>query len=616
MKKILSVAFVLLLAASAMAATRDTRSRILWDRSSFKEICNGVYARIKELPNGKWLMVSSAGRNIITSESDDKGESWSDAKTVTSAPAYLYYTNAEALVLKNGKIILGWNERVDNGAPEDKVFSISCQISENNGKTWGNPIRIHTGLHDWGNGCWEPSFLEMPNGDLHCYFANEGPFTQGNDQEISVCISKDGGLTWSASKTVSYRSGCRDGMPVPVILEDSATIAVAIEDNGTRFGGGFKPTIVRTTIDDPWPTAVTGNSLNRNCCFTTMPYEASAGGGAPYLVVLPTGETVVSWQCTAGRGKEDMFVAVGTNDARDFKHMTQPFNTALNTTCLWNSLTVMSDSTLIACGSQGNSIVMLKGKTINKWQASYCPIYIDGIWNKKTEHWFTSTATQAIGGNSMKGRWVVDLAYSKHYLNIYAKVTDVTLVSDKKTHNDGMRVLLDLQDLCTEMPTAGQYNITCEINGNIIVKKGNSDSWSEDASLQKGIWTKTTESSTGYVMEIAIPWTLLGVTDLNAVKGGISFERIDRTSDDYIEDPIPGCGRYYPYSWLPLELGPMPTDVKDSDDIFDYDTVLTALPVVYEKQMLNSKCYNLMGQPVSPDTKGIIVTKDGKYLNR
>ena len=405
-------------------------------------------------------------------------------------------------------------------------------------------------------------------------------------------------------------------MPVPVILEDGKTIAVAVEDNGTRFGGGFKPTIVRTSIEDPWSTPVTGSSVNRNCCFTSMPYEANAGGGAPYLAVLPTGETVVSFQCNAnGRSRGDMFVCVGDKDAYDFKHMTQPFNTSPNLDCFWNSLTVLKDGSLMACGSQGNSIVVLKGKTINAWHATYCPIYVDGMLDKAAEHWYSPTASQAILGNSMQGRWVVDLAYSKHYLNVYAKVTDVTLIRDKKTHNDGMRVLLDMKDLCTETPEGEQYNIACDVNGEVVVKRAQADGWFEDESLKRGIWTQTTETATGYIMEIAIPWSLMGITDLNDVHGGISFERLERTKDDYIEDPVPGCNRYKPSSWLPLILGEMPHNVEDTDDIFDYDDVLSVLPTL--RQQSNSRqTFNLMGQPVPAKTKGFVIENNVKYFNR
>ncbi|HOV71880.1 MAG TPA: exo-alpha-sialidase, partial [Dysgonamonadaceae bacterium] len=71
--------------------------------------------------------------------------------------------------------------------------------------------------------------------------------------------SLDNGISWSSkAKTISFREGHRDGMPVPVT--DGKEIYVAIEDNGE---GEFKPYIVKNSIDDNWVEPVLAESANR-----------------------------------------------------------------------------------------------------------------------------------------------------------------------------------------------------------------------------------------------------------------------------------------------------------------------------------------------------------------
>ena len=59
-------------------------------------------------------------------------------------------------------------------------------------------------------------FFQLPNGEVQVYFANEGPYTHSNEQEISMMTSVDNGKTWGGYKTVCFRAGSRDGMPVRV----------------------------------------------------------------------------------------------------------------------------------------------------------------------------------------------------------------------------------------------------------------------------------------------------------------------------------------------------------------------------------------------------------------
>lgn len=113
----------------------------------------------------------------------------------------------------------------------DRDGQIYARRSTDDGRSWGE------------RGVWEPIIRQLPSGALQLYAANEYPYTNSDDQEITVWRSTDRGRSWLDGTTVSYQLGHRDGMPVPLLLQDGG-IVLTIEDNG--MGGPFKPAIVDT----------------------------------------------------------------------------------------------------------------------------------------------------------------------------------------------------------------------------------------------------------------------------------------------------------------------------------------------------------------------------------
>lgn len=328
---------------------------IEWQASSAKFVTSGVYARVKKLSTGVLALVYSSGSAVYVRRSSDIGATWGSAIRVAQAVGYSY-TNAELIELENGWLVYGWNGRpTDTGA-----YFIASIISRDMGLTWADERRIYYAGRIFGEGCWEPAFLQLPGGSLQVYFANEKPYVDPNsDQEIGMIQSADNGLTWGNYTKVSYRAGSRDGMPVPVLLQGDSTIAVAIEDNG--LSGYFKPAIVTTPVSDNWTSGfVSGTSNRRSAALTgSAALPASVYAGAPYLVRLPSGETALSVQSTEGRTLGDpahiysiMRVYVGDRQAKNFGNNSIPFTgIPANGSGLWNSLNVINDSTIMAVSS-------------------------------------------------------------------------------------------------------------------------------------------------------------------------------------------------------------------------------------------------------------------------
>jgi hypothetical protein len=221
--------------------------------------------------------------------------------------------------------------------------------STNMGRTWqflAAPVYQADTLFQ--NGCWEPAAIQQEDGLVRLFFANENPYRQSDEQEITQMQSSDEGQRWGQPETYSFRSGHRDGLPAPLLLLDRQGMAVAIEDNGLTPDGQFKPAICFTSWQNPGTTPIIdGSSTNRwSAVSATWPDRSYAG--APGLRQLPTGETLLSCQSNEKRGQPQMVVYVGDAHAQNFTNRSVPFIIATNVSGLWNSMCVVDANTVTA----------------------------------------------------------------------------------------------------------------------------------------------------------------------------------------------------------------------------------------------------------------------------
>lgn len=87
---------------------------------------------------------------------------------------------------------------------------------------------------------------------------------------------------------------------------------------------------------------------------------------APYLARLATGEVLLSYQTTRGRGndweKSTMEVAIGDEEGRNFQRISQPFAVPLDREAKWNAIAVLDDTTVVA-----TSATNVGGGNIGAW---------------------------------------------------------------------------------------------------------------------------------------------------------------------------------------------------------------------------------------------------------
>lgn len=344
--------------------------RIAWDYSSMQQLAEqGGYPRLSRLKDSALIAIfETYTGNIHLRKSPDNGNSWSQPIEVFSQftqsndagqSTLVRMSNPEIIQLQNGDLVIACNYRPQQ--EEIAPFSIVIRRSKDNGTTWQPPQILYSASPRFIDGCWEPSFLQLPDGELQVYFANENPYQHSSEQEISMLRSFDNGITWTKDVvTVSFRHDRRDGMPVPIITNDE--IVVAIEDNKQ---GQFKPYTVRTKLENDWTQPVLAKSVQREYALSDK-ISDNVYMGAPYLLKLPTGQTLLSYQTTENRSTDwelsTMEVAIGDASARKFKNRTRPFEVPLNKEAKWNSLAVWDNRTVVAFASTN-----FKSANVSPW---------------------------------------------------------------------------------------------------------------------------------------------------------------------------------------------------------------------------------------------------------
>ena len=561
MHKHLLTVYLLLLAMVVTAAEPYSSSRIFWDSSTRTTVfTTGWYARMIELQDGR-LMAACEHSGIEVAFSSDKGQTWSTPTKIATNHDNIGMRVPDLAQLHDGTIVVSYNPRPEEPYTSDRKFGIRCKRSTDNGKTWGEEIFVYDAQHTFGDGCWEPSLLELPSGELQLYFSNEGIYTQSNEQNISLCRSFDGGVTWGDPEIVSFRNGYRDGMPCPVLLKDNSQIVLTIEDNGWPGVGDFFPTTVRCPLDVNWHNyLVNGDSPNRakTLDFAFCP---NATGGAPYLRVLPWGETVMSYQSAYGRdGRLSMYVALGDAEARNFRSLQHPFKVENTHTVMWNSLCVADTGIVIAVGGVGNRIEMIKGYPVRRLQAPYAHATVDGR-QTRGEGYYKPQATQVLMGIERGVRTTADICYDADSIYFTARVSDRTEHPLNNAYGDGVTLLIDAADRCSLAPLDGMHRIFLRRAGTAQLSHGNDSKkrWTTDNNLH--VHLNVTEKNTYYIIEAAIPWTDLALT--KAPEGAslqMNIEVQDNTIGDYYPEKeyLPDGRRDESWTWMELYLQPNP----------------------------------------------------------
>ena len=538
-----------------------TGSRIFWDTATKKQIfSSGGYPRMIELQDGR-LMAVCENKGIDIAFSSNKGNTWT-APTKIVMNGNIPECAPDLIQLSDGTILVAYNPRPSAPYSADRLFGIHLKRSTDNGKTWSDDVTVFDGNYDFRDGCWEPAFLEMPDGEVHLYFADETPYTNNDDQRIAICRSNDKGVTWTAPKTVAYHSGSRDGMPSAVIL-DNDSIALCFENPGWPGVGDFIPTIAVCAVKDNWKRFVPYPSTNRWQAINRDYVAAQVKGGAPYIRKLPWGETVLSHQ-THYNGKYEMMVYVGDEKAQSFKAMSNPFKTSANEDYMWNSVSVIDTGVVVAVGNLvGGGVYMEKGYAVRMLQAPFAKTMIDGV-QTRNEGYYGATAAQMILGMQNGMRFTGDFAYDEDSLYFTSRVSDADQVSSG-SNGDGVTLFIDTKNSSSDqIISEGTFRFQFMANGKMRVAKGNGTSswqWNAMSADTLGVNYKRGGTDRYYIVEAAIPWERLGFskeTRPNGTHMRVNVMLQNRSTSDATlnYEMLPDAKRDESWSWMDFYLQP------------------------------------------------------------
>lgn len=578
----------------AGSKTRYEGSRIFWDNRSPVEIFSGAgYARLIQLQDGRLMACCESG-GIKVAYSKDMGATWGKAQKIVENVNDVPNCAPDLIQLSDGTIIVAYNPRPSEPYTEDRRFGIRLKRSTDNGATWSDEVLVYDADYLFENGCWEPSMLELPSGELQLYFADESPYTKNGDQQISISRSWDKGQTWSTPAKVSYRQGNRDGMPVPVLLNDGKTIAVAIEDNGYSYGeGDFIPATVRSTLTSNWRTFVNAQSAARRPA-VSYSYCPVAKGGAPYLRVLPNGETVLSHQSCYNHGDtQNMYVYVGSNKALDFKAMSCPFYVEESKAALWNSLAVIDTGVVVAVAGIAGKIKMVKGYAKSELEVANATPTVDGVFYK-VEGYVTQDSKQLMLGGENGTYTYADFAFDDDNFYIYCRAYDKKRV-ETGTNPDCISIALDLGGGCYNKPQSTSYKLVVTPSLALTTYVGNGTDWTERENVSVEMKNRITKSF--YAVEMAIPWKELGVSGPVYGNDMSLYLEVNNSDGTNVKtEKIPDTKPLEPWTWMPLHL-PSPTGVKG----------------VKETASTDGAVYDLSGRRIAKAERGMYI-KDNKVV--
>jgi hypothetical protein len=279
-------------------------------------------------------------------------------------------------------------------------YTISISVSDDNGKTWSDTRHIYMSDRWKENvtiGCWEPFVLELPDGTVQVYFADETPYYSRTDSKkswhnISVIESKDGGNTFRNAREIAQNSECRVGMPVVAIHD--GYLLLAIETTNYK-GQRLHPIVICNQISDNWSEMVGKGSPYRFHPFQTSLESEVVYSGAPYIIttdnyIVYSYQIADWWQPEPGMTPSQQLSMAKKNNEEEHSTLevqvcpksevkdgyfytmrapSRPIQMDQSTgkeQAIWNSLCDLGNDEILAVSQFNNKVYTVRGKIVMK----------------------------------------------------------------------------------------------------------------------------------------------------------------------------------------------------------------------------------------------------------
>lgn len=258
----------------------------------------------------------------------------------------------------------------------------------------------------------------------------------------------------------------------------------------------------------------------------------------------------MSYQGTEGRinnmNHSEMKVVIGDSEARNFDRKSVPFKIDADKSGLWNSVCVLNGNTVVALTSTSSfsanrnaEVWMIKGHVIPELRADSRAFTVDGKID--ADEWGEDIDVY-IGQKGLT-RLSAGIAYDSQYLYVYAKV------DDRSTAQSGVEIYLDPQNKHYTSPGKGVYKITVSGDNKMSFYNGDNGEWVAGKGTDMK-WA-VRNPPTGYAVETAIPWALIGGKP--TLNKRIGFNMALVSSLGYTEN-ISANEADKPFTWCTLTL--------------------------------------------------------------
>lgn len=547
--KLLTKNFLVLyfsLVSGAYISAQDANVRISWDyNTTFEQrsvmVANKgytekefFYPRIKKLKDGSLLMVfmnNVVGFDIFTRKSYDNGITWSDATMVRqrySAPSTatqqdkIIFSTPDFIELSDGQILLAYQWRYQKGYNDLVHTNQNCGIeimtSTDHGKTFSAPKSVYIGR------CWEPSFLELPSGELHMYITDSNEVANNLSQPcVTLLRSFDKGKTWQQKDVATYKDGeilsrtfdargSYDGMPSAVYLKNNNGMAMALEVWSSKYQVDETPVIVYSSNENNWRYKDVTREKGGPGPDRKKQLHKNFRGFGPYMEILPTGEVLVQSNGMY-KGQQGMWVFIGDEKADNFSYASSPY------TGHWGSIAYIGNNEVISSGTytyteEGENhtgIRSLKGKLNYAKKISG-----DAPELKSLELFDGTNSNDWFIGQAAASSAYLNFGYTPNDFQFTGYLFDKNLIAFTPENSDAVDFLLNRRNSATGKSQT--YQLAINAKGVVTVKKEVSNSMvAVDVTGLKdiifnieGTVNNETDEDMGFAAKVAIPWKLIG----------------------------------------------------------------------------------------------------------
>ncbi len=442
------------------------------------------------------------------------------------------FSTCNALVLQNEDIIAVASYRANRDyrlLPLDNGLIMSRSVD--NGLTWSDPVEIYQGTN------WEPHLLQLPSGEIHCYFTDSRTHIADYNTGTALIVSSDNGQTWTPSlgndpkRVIRQKFGEQgnvglftDQMPGVIQLNGGQKLAAAVESYNNA--SNYYLSLAYSDSDGQWPElseSEEGPIDRDNYVFP---------GAAPSLLQFPSGETVLSYN-----SESNYRLRLGDIGARNFGAPYTPFDK----TGFWGTIEPIDSHQMIGAMHSSGAIMLARFNLNHRISATTRSVAIDG----DNREWTASDDALFVG---QKSQAQATLRCSSDDSNLYFLVevfdndiskddyVSIYLTTDNNTqvNADARRIRLSHSGLkSTDNYGGGWREMDMDLNV---------------GSSYDGTLSNNGDTDNGYLVEVSIPKSELNLSSGELL---VNFSLFDLQGG---EDAISNTANTSTLNWIPISL--------------------------------------------------------------